>query len=69
MAANGLSNKDMGERLGLSPETVKMHRANAFGKIGVRSALEAYQWLENVPQPLSGKAVKAQNESDGKGSA
>ena len=43
--------------------------ANAFGKIGVRSALEAYQWLENVPQPLSGKAVKAQNESDGKGSA
>lgn len=67
MAASGLSNKDMGDRLGVSAETVKMHRANAFGKIGVRSALEAYQWLENVPQPLVGiKAEAAADKADAK---
>lgn len=44
-AALGLSNKEIGEKLGIGAETAKMHRANAFAKIDVRSALEAYRWL------------------------
>lgn len=45
LAADGLSNKEIGEKLGIGTETIKMHRANAFAKTGVRSALEAYRWL------------------------
>ena len=32
-------------------ETVKMHRANAFGKLGLQGALEAYRWLEGLDGP------------------
>lgn len=45
LAAEGLSNKEISEKLGIGTETIKMHRANAFAKTGVRSALEAYRWL------------------------
>lgn len=33
----------------LGAETVKMHKANAYAKLGVASALDAYRWLENLP--------------------
>lgn len=57
-AAQGLSNKEIAEALGIGAETVKMHRANAFGKLGVQSALEAYRWIEALnPQLLHG-AIK-----------
>ena len=39
------------EVLGIGAETVKMHKANAYAKLGVQSSLEAYQWLENLPTP------------------
>ena len=45
-AALGVPNKIIATKLGIGTETVKMHRANAFGKLGVQSALEAYRWLE-----------------------
>ena len=44
-AAAGESNKAIAQRLGIGVETVKMHRANAFAKTGVASALEAHVWL------------------------
>jgi FixJ family two-component response regulator len=43
--AEGRSNKEIADSLGIGSETVKMHRANGFAKLGVKSALEAYQWL------------------------
>ena len=48
-AAEGITNKDVAERLGIGAETVKMHKANAYAKLGVASALDAYRWLENLP--------------------
>lgn len=41
MAAQGLSNKDIGERLGLSSRTVQTHLSHVFGKLGVASRTEA----------------------------
>ena len=52
LAAKGLTNKDIGAALGIGAETVKMHRANAYGKLNVQSALEAYRWLENHPDKI-----------------
>ncbi len=52
LAAKGLTNKDIGTALGIGAETVKMHRANAYGKLNVQSALEAYRWLENHPDKI-----------------
>ncbi len=56
-AASGLSNKEIAQKLGIGPETVKMHRANAFGKLNVKSALEAYQWLELLPERVRPESV------------
>lgn len=52
LAAKGLTNKDIGAALGIGAETVKMHRANAYGKLNVQSTLEAYRWLENHPDKI-----------------
>lgn len=46
-AALGLGNKEIADKLGISITTVRMHRANAFAKTNVKSALEAYRWLES----------------------
>lgn len=46
LAAKGLSNKEAAAALGIGPETVKMHKAGVYGKLGLSSALEAYRWLE-----------------------
>ena len=46
LAAKGLANKDIAEKLNIGVVTVKMHRGNAFAKIGAQGALEAYKWLE-----------------------
>ena len=52
LAACGLTNKTIAERLGIGTETVKMHRANAFGKLDVQSALDAYRWIEALDSTL-----------------
>lgn len=59
LAAKGKTNKEIAEALGIGAETVKMHKANAYGKLNVQSALEAYQWLEKHPDNvLHGKEPK-----------
>lgn len=40
LAARGLRNRDIGEALGLTESTVKMHMGNAFDKLGVTSRAE-----------------------------
>lgn len=39
--AQGISNRQMGQKLGISPRTVEIHRANMITKIGARHTSEA----------------------------
>ena len=48
LAAFDTANKAIAQALGISEPTVKMHRANAFAKLGVKSPLEAYRALEKL---------------------
>lgn len=41
LIADGLSNREIAERLFLAPTTVKKHASNIYGKLGVRSRTEA----------------------------
>jgi two-component system response regulator FixJ len=41
---DGLSNKGIARRLGLSPRTIEMHRASMKGELGVKSLSEAVQF-------------------------
>jgi DNA-binding NarL/FixJ family response regulator len=41
LAAKGISNKDIAEKLFLSPRTVQVHLGNIFNKLGVASRTEA----------------------------
>lgn len=42
-AADGLGNRAIGERLGISEHTVKFHLASIYGKLGVGNRTEAVQ--------------------------
>ena len=46
LVAQGLLNKQIGDRLGISLPTVKLHRGNAAKKLGVRSAVAMAKALE-----------------------
>jgi len=41
LVAEGLSNKEIGQLLAISPRTVNFHLDNLFAKLGVRSRTEA----------------------------
>ncbi len=47
-AALDTPNKVIARELGIGEPTVKMHRANAFAKLGVNSVLEAYRLLDGA---------------------
>jgi DNA-binding NarL/FixJ family response regulator len=40
LIVHGCSNKELGNRLGISRRTAEDHRANMFKKLGVRNAVE-----------------------------
>jgi two-component system response regulator FixJ len=40
MIANGNSNKEAGQLLGISPRTVEVHRARIMEKLGARNAAD-----------------------------
>ena len=58
LAALDTPNKVIARELGIAEPTVKMHRANAFAKLGVKSPLEAYRCLEHL-----GVELEAQGET------
>ena len=41
LVAEGLSNQEVGERLGLAEKTIKHYMTNILGKLQVRSRVEA----------------------------
>ncbi len=41
LIAAGLTNREIAEALFVSPETIKKHTANIYGKLGVRGRIEA----------------------------
>ena len=41
LVADGLRNRDVAERLGITEHTVKFHLAAIFGKLGASSRVEA----------------------------
>ena len=54
LAALDTPNKVIGRKLGIAEPTVKMHRAKAFAKLGVKSPLEAYRTLKRMGVVLEG---------------
>ena len=52
LAAQGLANKQIGRKLGISESTVKVHLGNVFRRIGVADRTSAALWArENLPEP------------------
>jgi DNA-binding NarL/FixJ family response regulator len=58
LVAEGLSNKEIGQLLAISPRTVNFHLDNLFAKLGVRSRTEAailalrQGWVERKLRPV-----------------
>ena len=44
MIAEGLSNKMIGNKLGIAESTVKVHVKHILGKVGLRTRVEAAVW-------------------------
>jgi DNA-binding NarL/FixJ family response regulator len=45
LLAAGLSNKEIGARLGISHTTVKVHLRNVFRKLGIDSRVALFRWV------------------------
>ena len=53
LAADGLANKQIARRLGISESTVKVHLGNVFKRIGVADRTSAAMWArDNLPTEL-----------------
>ena len=46
LMTEGLRNREIAGRIGISSHTVRTHLYNSFGKIGARNRLEALGWIE-----------------------
>lgn len=50
LVAEGRGNQEIGEHLGISVRTVKVHMSNIFEKLGVNRRMEAAAILSSQPQ-------------------
>ena len=67
LAARDTPNKVIARELNALSQSVKMHRANAFAKLGAKSPLEAYVALERLG--VIGQDDRKGNEKSGDGGA
>ena len=51
LIGEGLSNKEIGTRLGIVEKTVKFHASNIFGKLGVHDRNTAVEVAHSLPAP------------------
>ncbi len=54
LIADGVTNKEAGRRLGISPRTVEIHRAHIMAKLGARNAADLVRIVLsrfNEPRP------------------
>ncbi|MEV7526069.1 AAA family ATPase [Streptomyces sp. NPDC091371] len=59
LAASGLSNKEIGRRLYLSPRTVSTHLYNLFPKLGISSRASLYQKLSELGYQEGSRSAEA----------
>ena len=57
---NGCTNREIGERLGISPTTVKRHLTNIYDKVGVSSRLELGVWKAQRDDSLRSEYLQTQ---------
>ena len=48
LVAQDKMNKQIAMELGIAEHTVKIHRANALRKLGIRTAIEAHNFLKEL---------------------
>jgi DNA-binding NarL/FixJ family response regulator len=56
LAAAGMSNKEIGQRLFLSHRTVGAHLYQIFPKLGIRSRAALRDALAELPEPLHARS-------------
>ena len=49
LVAEGMSNRDIAQRLGISKRTVDAHLEHIFGKLGISSRVQLATWLSSAP--------------------
>ena len=56
LVVDGLANKNIARRLGISEKTVKTHLTSVFSALGVTDRTQAALWAERHPDQLAGPA-------------